>query len=98
MKKRKFRIVRLRTGSIFDRRIEVPPKFKRETIVINYPPEFDGQLLIEAVSDMKKVNPSWTFQFTRSEEDGSAWDTLVQAASEIINQEARMLVRRHKEK
>lgn len=54
-------------------------------IVIEYPPDFDGELHINE----KQVDHGFTFSFTHAAVNNSAWETLVKAAEGILAQNTR---------
>ncbi len=61
-------------------------------IVIQYPPDFDGELHIEAeeVKGLSSASRSWKFEFNHAASEGeSAWETLVAAAKAILQQDKR---------
>ena len=62
-----------------------------KTLIIQYPPEFDGELHIKWESFLID-NSKYTYQFTHSAE-GNEWDTLVSAARAIIAQDERIFLK-----
>jgi hypothetical protein len=69
-------------------------------IVVKYPPDFDGELHIEA-TEIRGLTPaarSWKFQFQHAASHGEeAWATLVTAARGILAQEGRRILPGEKE-
>lgn len=64
---------------------------KKTKIVIQYPPDFDGELHIDAVENRDRKGKIDAFQFTfiHAAVEGDAWKTLVKAAKGIIAQDSR---------
>lgn len=60
-----------------------------ERIVIQYPPDFDGELWIDCESIPHPVNWDYRYTFTHAEK-GNTWETLVAAAKAIIAQDERI--------
>lgn len=61
-------------------------------IVITYPPDYDGELHIDAEEKvgLSKSSRSWKFTFEHAaSSDESAWETLVAAAKAIVAQQKR---------
>jgi hypothetical protein len=60
-------------------------------IVITYPPDFDGELHIEAeeCKGLSETSRSWKFQFEHAARTEDVWTTLVAAAKAILAQEVR---------
>ena len=60
-------------------------KFRNGTIIVKYPPDFDGELHIEWEEDRY----GYKYQFAHAG-TGTEWDTLVEAARGILAQDQRM--------
>lgn len=59
-------------------------------IVVTYPPQYDGELWIEATGASRALTGpgKWRFEFEHVD-CGSDWATLVAAATAIIKQDIR---------